>query len=30
MKFFLDIDGVMVHANPHRRIELEDIILWQF
>jgi hypothetical protein len=23
MKFFLDIDGVMVHANPHKRVELD-------
>jgi hypothetical protein len=23
MKFILDIDGVLVHANPHRRVELE-------
>lgn len=24
MIFFLDIDGVMVHANPHQKVELED------
>jgi hypothetical protein len=24
MKFFLDIDGVMVHANPHRKVELAE------
>lgn len=23
MIFFLDIDGVLVHANPHRKVELE-------
>jgi hypothetical protein len=23
MKFILDIDGVMVHANPHRQVELD-------
>lgn len=30
MKFILDIDGVMVHANPHRRIELEDDGFYRF
>jgi hypothetical protein len=24
MIFFLDIDGVLVHANPHQKVELED------
>lgn len=30
MKFFLDIDGVMVHANPHRPVELEDDGFYKF
>lgn len=30
MKLFLDIDGVMVHANPHRTIELEDDGFYRF
>lgn len=30
MKVFLDIDGVMVHANPHRSIELEDDGFYRF
>ena len=30
MKFVLDIDGVMVHANPHRRVELEDDGFYKF
>lgn len=30
MKFFLDIDGVMVHANPHRQVELEDDGFYKF
>lgn len=30
MKFFLDIDGVMVHANPHRAVELEDDGFYKF
>jgi len=30
MKFFLDIDGVMVHANPHRRVELEEDGFYKF
>lgn len=24
MIFFLDIDGVMVHANPHQKVELDE------
>lgn len=30
MKLFLDIDGVMVHANPHRAVELEDDGFYKF
>lgn len=30
MKFVLDIDGVMVHANPHRSVELEDDGFYKF
>lgn len=30
MKLFLDIDGVMVHANPHRTVELEDDGFYKF
>mgnify|MGYP003574883254 CR=1 FL=1 len=30
MKFFLDIDGVMVHANPHKSVELEDDGFYKF
>lgn len=30
MKFFLDIDGVMVHANPHRQVELEEDGFYKF
>ncbi|MEJ2882263.1 HAD domain-containing protein [Pedobacter sp. GR22-6] len=30
MKFFLDIDGVMVHANPHKPVELEDDGFYKF
>ncbi|MCQ9640978.1 HAD domain-containing protein [Chryseobacterium sp. WG14] len=30
MKVFLDIDGVMVHANPHRKVELEDDGFYRF
>jgi hypothetical protein len=30
MKFFLDIDGVMVHANPHRMVELEEDGFYKF
>jgi hypothetical protein len=30
MKVFLDIDGVMVHANPHKPIELEDDGFYRF
>jgi hypothetical protein len=30
MKFFLDIDGVMVHANPHRTVELEEDGFYKF
>jgi len=30
MKFFLDIDGVMVHANPHRKVEMEEDGFYKF
>jgi len=30
MIFFLDIDGVMVHANPHQKIDLEDDGFYKF
>ncbi|MDX8570560.1 MULTISPECIES: HAD domain-containing protein [Elizabethkingia] len=30
MKLFLDIDGVMVHANPHRQVEMEDDGFYKF
>jgi len=30
MKVFLDIDGVMVHANPHRTVELEKDGFYKF
>lgn len=30
MIIFLDIDGVMVHANPHRQVELEDDGFYKF
>lgn len=30
MKFFLDIDGVMVHASPHRMVELEEDGFYKF
>lgn len=30
MKIFLDIDGVMVHANPHKTVELEDDGFYKF
>lgn len=30
MKLFLDIDGVMVHANPHRKVEFEDDGFYKF
>ncbi len=30
MKFFLDIDGVMVHANPHKSVELEEDGFYKF
>ncbi|MEI5985237.1 MULTISPECIES: HAD domain-containing protein [Sphingobacterium] len=30
MIVFLDIDGVMVHANPHRKVELEDDGFYKF
>ena len=30
MKVFLDIDGVMVHANPHRKVDLEDDGFYKF
>jgi hypothetical protein len=30
MKVFLDIDGVMVHANPHKKVELEEDGFYKF
>ncbi len=30
MKFFLDIDGVMVHANPHKSVELANDGFYKF
>jgi hypothetical protein len=30
MKFFLDIDGVMVHANPHKPVDLEKDGFYKF
>lgn len=30
MKIFLDIDGVMVHANPHKRVELDADGFYKF
>lgn len=30
MKFILDIDGVMVHANPYKSVELEDDGFYKF
>ncbi len=30
MIFFLDIDGVMVHADPHRQVELEKDGFYKF
>ncbi len=30
MVYFLDIDGVMVHANPHRKVELEEDGFYKF
>ncbi|MGJ1262314.1 HAD domain-containing protein [Sphingobacterium spiritivorum] len=30
MIFFLDIDGVMVHANPHKKVELEADGFYKF
>lgn len=30
MKVFLDIDGVMVHANPHKRVEMEEDGFYKF
>jgi len=30
MKFFLDIDGVMVHANPHKAVDLEADGFYKF
>ncbi|UZJ64723.1 HAD domain-containing protein [Sphingobacterium sp. KU25419] len=30
MIFFLDIDGVMVHANPHQKVELEKDGFYKF
>lgn len=30
MKVFLDIDGVMVHANPHKIVEMEEDGFYKF
>lgn len=30
MKVFLDIDGVMVHANPHKRVDMEEDGFYKF
>jgi len=30
MKIFLDIDGVMVHGNPHKSVELENDGFYKF
>lgn len=30
MIVFLDIDGVMVHANPHRKVDMEDDGFYRF
>lgn len=30
MKFFLDIDGVMVHANPHKQVDFDEDGFYQF
>jgi len=30
MKFFLDIDGVMVHANPHKSVEFDEDGFYKF
>lgn len=30
MKFFLDIDGVLVHANPHKPVDLEADGFYKF
>ena len=30
MKVFLDIDGVMVHANPHKLVEMEEDGFYKF
>lgn len=30
MKLFLDIDGVMVHANPHRKVEQDEDGFYRF
>lgn len=30
MKFFLDIDGVMVHANPGKRVEFDEDGFYKF
>lgn len=30
MKFLLDIDGVMVHANPHQPVDLEEDGFYKF
>ena len=30
MKFFLDIDGVLVHANPHKPVDLEPDGFYKF
>ena len=30
MKLFLDIDGVLVHANPMRKVEFDDDGFYKF
>ncbi|MDM1071085.1 hypothetical protein HX001_01100 [Empedobacter brevis] len=30
MKIFLDIDGVMVHGNPHQQVEIDDDGFYKF
>lgn len=30
MKLFLDIDGVMVHANPYKKVDMEENGFYKF
>ncbi|WP_276878194.1 HAD domain-containing protein, partial [Chryseobacterium joostei] len=30
MKVFLDIDGVMVHANPYKKVDMEEDGFYKF